>query len=162
MLTYKLTADNISLPKYANYLTDEQKSRTLRHILIDPSSLSIHILKAVARDHDVVVPKQRALVVAALQAHVCAWSCLVLSVHGLDAGQLSVDPMTVNQSRFPLPRSNDVRSPARKRQRAEVAHTHHVSLEANVEEWAAAWPQLESEESLNDVCYAMQSLLSSY
>ncbi|KAJ6561390.1 hypothetical protein DFH09DRAFT_1151368 [Mycena vulgaris] len=143
--------------QYAHYLTDDQKSRTVRYMLknslIHPSLVSASALATVARDHD-VPRKKRALLIADLQTHSCIWSCRVRSADARDAGQLLVDADSVeplNRSKDLLPRGNDARSPARNCQREQAVLRRSQAMETDQDEWARKWPQLESEESLNQV-----------
>ncbi|KAJ7144860.1 hypothetical protein C8R43DRAFT_992643 [Mycena crocata] len=151
--------ESTSVPKFANYLSDEQKTLTLRHMLLtsisNPLVVSSSALLTIASEHN-VSRKKRALLVSELEHHSCSWSCLVRSSDALHAGQLvlpiHLPTPVLDRSIKPLPKKPLAsESLARKNRRdAAVIHTEE-QLEADRDYWAKNWPQLESEDSLKNI-----------
>ena len=96
---------------YANYLSDEEKNITLRHMLdtsLKNSALvSGPALITVACEHQ-LKRKPRALLILDFEDHSCTWACLVRSADAEAAGQLVIGP---ESSSLPSVQSNLVSNP---------------------------------------------------
>ncbi|KAJ7016799.1 hypothetical protein C8F04DRAFT_1244704 [Mycena alexandri] len=152
-----------SVAQFAIQLSDEQKNLTLRymlnHSLTNPSLVSASALVTVACEHS-LKRKRRNLIIADLQAHSCAWSCLVRSSDASEAGQLCIDVDLPPVTRSPKPRPND--APRRQRHRKQLAAIKTHSSEDDLNFWAKSWPQLESEESLKQIMTEHRSQTTSH
>ncbi|KAJ6538718.1 hypothetical protein B0H10DRAFT_2203892, partial [Mycena sp. CBHHK59/15] len=138
------------LPQYSHYLTNDQKTRTLHHMLDNSGPHPIVVLATVAGNHGIVSRKKN-LVISELRTHLCIWSCLVRSCYAQAAGQLSLDQGASIPPRCLLPQGNDLRSPARKHQRAQASSRHLQSVEADLRDCFSNWPQVECEDELTKI-----------
>jgi hypothetical protein len=115
--------------------------------MLDNSAIQpIVALATVARDHG-ILSRKKALVVSELRLHSCTWSCLVRSADAQAAGQLSAAQVIPGPPREIPPKAKDVR----KHSREEASHRHLQVDEVDLRECAINWPQVESEEGLNQV-----------
>ncbi|KAJ6617941.1 hypothetical protein B0H10DRAFT_1947928 [Mycena sp. CBHHK59/15] len=136
-------------------ISDEQKSHTLRYMLhkfaADPSIVSAGALVTLACEHGLKCQK-RPLLLSALESHLCTWACLVHSADAQEAGQLQLPNADVLR---PVDRhlASHAHVPAERHKlsRKRASHRHIVSLEAERDESAIHWPQVESEESLKEI-----------
>ncbi|KAJ7642338.1 hypothetical protein DFH06DRAFT_607868 [Mycena polygramma] len=138
-----------SAPQYAAayYLSDRQKTLTLRHML----------------DTCLTQPAVSSSAVTSLQVHVCTWSCVILSVDAQAAGQLGADHGTlVPIDRLQQPtQSSTVRPPAPKRRRQKA--TRHIPIAETHEQGSAnSWLSVESEVSLQQVRHTTPCRRSSH
>ncbi|KAJ7101733.1 hypothetical protein C8R44DRAFT_747177 [Mycena epipterygia] len=143
---------------FAEKLSNEKKSRTLRSMLdaltdIDLSKISGWAIITLACEHR-ISRKAKNLLLNELQAHSCAWSCLVRVTDAQQAGELSTTESsesseTIHCSRLLLPNKDpSFCATTRKRQRKAVADHSLQNSETDKEEWAKSWPQVEPQESL--------------
>ncbi|KAJ6567557.1 hypothetical protein B0H10DRAFT_1059603 [Mycena sp. CBHHK59/15] len=153
-----------SVPAQFVDISDEQKSHTLRYMLhkfaVDPSIVSAGALVTLACEHGLKCQK-RPLLLSALESHLCTWACLVHSADTQEAGQLELPNTDVLR---PVDRhlASHAHVPAERHKlsRKRASHRHIVSLEAERDESAIHWLQVESEESLKEVCRLPHSLQS--
>ncbi|KAJ6536483.1 hypothetical protein DFH09DRAFT_1091443 [Mycena vulgaris] len=154
-----IDGEQSSTPTFADLL-DGQKTLTLRYILdsekserlIAPSVvLSNAALVTLACEHNLKRQK-RPLLIAALQAHSCIWSYLIHCADAQAAGLLILNETLplLNRSQAPIP-GNETLSPARRHNRQKVSIHYTESIDASAAECATMWPQLESDESLNEL-----------
>ncbi|KAJ6551982.1 hypothetical protein B0H10DRAFT_1931636 [Mycena sp. CBHHK59/15] len=144
-----------SVPAQFVDISDEQKSHTLRYMLhkfaADPSIVSARALVTLACEHGLKRQK-RPLLLSALESHLCTWACLVHSADAQEAGQLELPNTDVLR---PVDRhlASHAHVPAERHKlsRKRASHRHIVSLEAERDESAIHWLQVESEESLNEI-----------
>jgi hypothetical protein len=136
---------------FAQDLTDEQKTLTLRYILQkyadEPLAFSAGSILKIATEHHIPRQKQ-ALLIQALQAHSCIWSCLVHLADALQAGQLN---LIENASLVPIDRSQKPKARPLKQRRVDASQVESQTLETDKEMWADNWPQIEPEDSLKEV-----------
>ncbi len=141
---------------FAQNLTDEQKTLTLRYILqkyaAEPSAFSARSISSIATEHRIPRQKQ-ALLIQALQAHICIWSCIVHLADASEAGQVNLveHASLVPIDRSPKGKASQART--RKRRRLDASQLDFQILEADKEMWAENWPQIEPEDSLKEVDY---------
>lgn len=137
------TTDNSTFGMtFANYLSNEQKSRTLQHMLQNTSTTSLLRVVAIGKDHT-LPRKNKELLLADLRAHSCTWACLVRTCDALDAGQLVT---RVPQAVY----HQTTASRTDWRQEAAVSYTDVLAEDEAF--WAKSWPLIETQESLKEVC----------
>ncbi len=139
---------------FAQGLTDEEKTRTLRFMLHkydnEPSTLSAKSLRAIASEHHIPYQKKD-LLIQALQAHTCIWSCLV---HLADASEAIQLHLGGNTSLDPIDRSQKPsEARPRKKRRLDALQLESQAVNTDKEIWAENWPQIEPEDSLKEVDY---------
>jgi hypothetical protein len=134
------TTDNSTFGMtFAHYLSDEQKSRTLQHMLQNASTTSLPRVIAIGKDHN-LPRKNKELLLADLRAHSCTWACLVRTCDALEAEQLVTPAPVYHQTA------------ASCTERRDEAAVGDIDMLAEDEAfWAKSWPLMETEESLKDV-----------
>src|ERR1700761_1714173 len=143
-------------------LTDDQKTRTLQHLI---SSTLEHKTRAtgaavitVATEHR--LPRcKRELLIPLMRSHKCHWNCLVREADAVAAGEIqSSSQQPGDFGRTPLPHSRvrvrkqrEVETAARVQRRADNASRVTDINHTDIEWWRANWPQEESGEALKEV-----------
>ncbi|KAJ6621391.1 hypothetical protein B0H10DRAFT_2215313 [Mycena sp. CBHHK59/15] len=151
-----LQAGAVAVPAHFVNISDELKSRTLRHmldkIITDPCSVSGGALVTLACEHGIKRQK-RPLLMSALQSHHCTWACLIHYADAQEAGQLTLTNQDILLPPFDWHLVSLARDPAmlQKVVRKNTSRHHLLGLEADEVECAILWPRVESEEFLNEI-----------